>query len=99
MNDFKGLLVGMFVVAILYLLNRILPKWFGPIPGIVFLIFMIYLITIKQVNLLQGVIILLAGESVLNSIWFSSFEAKKEKNRKNIEKMKAKDLSNNYNDK
>ena len=43
MSEFKGLLMGMFIIAILYVLDRYLPKWFGAIPGIAFLLLMVYI--------------------------------------------------------
>ncbi|MEE6764319.1 hypothetical protein RAO27_10110 [Lactiplantibacillus plantarum] len=43
MSDFKGILIGMLVVAVLYMLDRYLPRWFGAIPGAGFLGFIIYI--------------------------------------------------------
>ncbi|CUR40239.1 integral membrane protein [Limosilactobacillus reuteri] len=48
MSEFKGLLMGMLIVAILYVLDRYLPKWFGAIPGIAFLLLMVYIIFTKD---------------------------------------------------
>lgn len=93
MNEFKGVLMGMLVVAILYVLDRYLPKWFGAIPGIAFLLLMIYIIFTKDQSLLTKLTVLIVGEAILNSIWVETLEERKKKANKEIEKMKAKDLS------
>ncbi|WP_439818948.1 hypothetical protein [Weissella paramesenteroides] len=93
MSDFKGVLMGMLVVAILYVLDRYLPKWFGAIPGIAFLLLMVYIIFTKDQSLLTKLTVLIVGEAILNSIWFETLEGRKKKASKEIEKMKAKDLS------
>ena len=51
MSEFKGLLMGMLIVAILYVLDRYLPKWFGAIPGIAFLLLMVYFNTNRSFNI------------------------------------------------
>ncbi|WP_283679478.1 hypothetical protein [Lentilactobacillus sp. Marseille-Q4993] len=93
MSDFKGLLLGMLVVAFFYILDRYLPKWFGAIPGIFFLILMVYIIITKGQSLLSTLTVLIVGEVVLNGIWITALEDRKKKARKEIEKMQAKDLS------
>lgn len=93
MSEFKGVLMGMLVVAILYVLDRYLPKWFGAIPGIAFLLLMIYIIFTKDQSLLTKLTVLIVGEAILNSIWVETLEERKKKANKEIEKMKAKDLS------
>ncbi|WP_436646581.1 hypothetical protein [Lactiplantibacillus plantarum] len=95
MSDFKGLLMGMLVVAILHVLDRHLPKWFGAIPGIAFLLLMIYVIFTKDQSLLTKLTVLIVGEALLNGIWLEALEDRKKKASREIEKMKAKDLSKN----
>ncbi len=92
MSDFKGLLMGMLVVAILYVLDRYLPKWFGAIPGIAFLLLMVYIIFTKDQSLLTKLTVLIVGEAILNGIWLGTLEERKKKASKEIEKMKAKDI-------
>ncbi|MFT8884064.1 MAG: hypothetical protein ABF991_07775 [Liquorilactobacillus hordei] len=92
MSDFKGLLMGMLVVAILYVLDRYLPKWFGVIPGIAFLLLMVYIIFTKDQSLLTKLTVLIVGEAILNGIWLETLEERKKKANKEIEKMKAKDI-------
>ncbi len=36
MSDFKGLMMGMLIVAVIYLADRYLPKWFGAVPSVLF---------------------------------------------------------------
>ncbi|WP_436645666.1 hypothetical protein [Lactiplantibacillus plantarum] len=69
MSEFKGLLMGMLIVAILYVLDRYLPKWFGAIPGIAFLLLMVYIIFTKDQSLLTKLTLLSVGEAILNGIW------------------------------
>ncbi|MFH7307178.1 hypothetical protein [Weissella paramesenteroides] len=92
MSDFKGLLMGMLVAAILYVLDRYLPKWFGAIPGIAFLLLMLYIIFTKDQSLLTKLTVLIVGEAILNGIWLETLEERKKKSIKEIEKMKAKDI-------
>ena len=93
MSDFKRLLIGMLVIAILRVLDRYLPKWFGAIPGIAFLLLMIYVIFTKDQSLLIKLTVLIVGEALLNGIWLEALEDRKKKASREIEKMKAKDLS------
>ena len=93
MIDFKRLLIGMLVIAILHVLDRYLPKWFGEIPGIAFLLLMIYVIFTKDQSLLIKLTVLIVGEALLNGIWLEALEDRKKKASREIEKMKAKDLS------
>lgn len=93
MIDFKRLLIGMLVIAILHVLDRYLPKWFGAIPGIAFLLLMIYVIFTKDQSLLIKLTVLIVGEALLNGIWLEALEDRKKKASREIEKMKAKDLS------
>lgn len=92
MIDFKGLLLGILVVVILHILDRYLPKWFGAIPGIAFLLLMAYIIFTKDQSLLAQLTVLIIGEVILNGIWLEALENRKKKASKEIEKMKAKDL-------
>ena len=93
MIDFKRLLIGMLVIAILHVLDRYLPKWFGAIPGIAFLLLMIYVIVTKDQSLLIKLTVLIVGEALLNGIWLEALKDRKKKASREIEKMKAKDLS------
>lgn len=93
MSDFKRLLIGMLVIAILHVLDRYLPKWFGAIPGIAFLLLMIYVMFTKDQSLLIKLTVLIVGEALLNGIWLEALEDRKKKASREIEKMKAKDLS------
>ncbi|TBX52787.1 hypothetical protein EUZ87_01190 [Lactiplantibacillus paraplantarum] len=92
MSDFKGILLGMLVVAVLYVLDRYLPRWFGAIPGVGFLGFVIYIVFAKEVSLLSIVTVLLVGEAILNGIWIDALANRKKKLKKEIATMKAKDL-------
>ncbi|ALV13462.1 hypothetical protein [Lactiplantibacillus plantarum] len=92
MSDFKGILIGMLVVAVLYMLDRYLPRWFGAIPGAGFLDFIIYIVFTKEVSLLSIVTVLLVGEAVLNGIWIDALVNRKRKMKKEVATMKAKDL-------
>ncbi|QYN61601.1 hypothetical protein [Lactiplantibacillus plantarum] len=92
MSDFKGILIGMLVVAVLYILDRYLPRWFGAIPGAGFLGFIIYIVFTKEVSLLSIVTVLLVGEAVLNGIWIDALVNRKRKMKKEVATMKAKDL-------
>ena len=73
--------------------DRYLPKWFGAIPGIAFLLLMIYVIFTKDQSLLIKLTVLIVGEALLNGIWLEALEDRKKKASREIEKMKAKDLS------
>ncbi len=86
MSDFKGILMGILVVAIFYILDRYLPKWFGAIPGIAFLLVMFYLIFTKDHSLLIKLIVLIGGEGILNGIWLEALEDRKKKDSKDIKK-------------
>ncbi|MBC6381504.1 hypothetical protein [Lactiplantibacillus plantarum] len=92
MSDFKGILLGMLVVAVLYMLDRYLPRWFGAIPGAGFLGFIIYIVFTKEASLLSIVTVLLVGEAVLNGIWIDALVNRKRKMKKEVATMKAKDL-------
>ncbi|CCG91070.1 hypothetical protein [Pediococcus pentosaceus] len=70
-----------------------MPKWFGAIPGIAFLLLMIYVIFTKDQSLLTKLTVLIVGEALLNGIWLEALEDRKKKASREIEKMKAKDLS------
>ncbi|MCG0622332.1 integral membrane protein [Lactiplantibacillus plantarum] len=97
MSEFKGLLMGMLIVAILYVLDRYLPKWFGAIPGIAFLLLMVYIIFTKDQSLLTKLTLLIVGEAILNGIWLEALGDRKKKASKEIEKMKAEDISRKNN--
>ncbi|KRM92141.1 hypothetical protein [Liquorilactobacillus cacaonum] len=92
MTDLKGLIFGMIVVAVIYVLERYLPKWFGAVPGILFLILMIYVFVVKgKGQIIEILVVLVVGEAILNGIWMQVLEARKIKAQKELEKMKAKD--------
>lgn len=93
MSDLRGLLFGLIGVAVIYLLDRYLPKWFGVIPGIAFLGFMGWLLITKSSgHLITILVVLVVGEAVLNSIWFETIEDRKKKLKQELTKMKAKDV-------
>lgn len=92
MTDLKGLIFGMIVVAVIYVLERYFPKWFGAVPGILFLILMIYVLVVKgKGQIIEILVVLVVGEAILNGIWMQVLEARKIKAQKELEKMKAKD--------
>lgn len=79
MSYFKGLLMSILAVVILYILDRYLPKWFGAIPGIAFLLLMIYIIFTKDHSLLIKLTVLIGGEGIFNGIWLEALEDRKKK--------------------
>lgn len=94
MSELKGLLFGMAIVAILYVLLRYLPKWVGVIPMILFLAFMIWVIvTTNHGSLLGKLVVLVVGEAVLGTIWDESNKERQKKLKKEMEKMQAKDYT------
>ena len=84
MSDFKGLMMGMLIVAVIYLADRYLPKWFGAVPGVLFAVLVGYLVIFYNTSFLSALTPLLVGESILNG---------KKKVQQELERMKAKDLS------
>lgn len=87
MTDLKGLIFGMIVVAVIYVLERYLPKWFGAVPGILFLILMIYVFVVKgKGQIIEILVVLVVGEAILNGIWMQVLEARKIKAQKELEK-------------
>ena len=96
MNDLMGLIMGLAVAAVIYGLERFLPKWFGAIPAIAFLVFVIYLmITRGRGQMVSIVVVLLIGEAVLIGIWLNALRDRKNKERRELESMKAQDLVHN----
>ena len=94
MSEFMGVFYGCMVAGGLYLLNRLFPKWFGALPGIAYLVFIIWLMIYKNGHNILGLFtILIVGEAVINCIWLRSIESRKKKTQKELNKMKAKDLS------
>lgn len=68
--------------------------WFGALPGIAFLIFMLWLMIYKKGHNILGLFtVLIVGEAVINGIWIESIESRKKRTQKELDKMKAKDLS------
>lgn len=96
MDSLIGVAEGMLVVFVIYWTNRLFPKWFGGIYNLSFLIFMVYsMITNDQGQIISMLIVLILGEVILGVIWTSAREDKKRKIKKEIEKMKAVDISHN----
>lgn len=94
MSELKGLLLGVAVALILYVSMRYLPKWFGAIPMILFLGFMIWLmVTSGHGSFLSKLVVLVVGESVLGYIWDDANKQRRKQLKKEIEKMQAKDYS------
>ncbi|GAX06867.1 integral membrane protein [Secundilactobacillus pentosiphilus] len=94
MSELKGLLLGMAIAAILYVLMRYLPKWFGAIPMILFLGFMIWvMVTSVHGSLIAKLVVLVVGESVLGTIWDETNKQRQKRFKTEIEKMQAKDYS------
>lgn len=96
MDSLISVAEGMLVVFVIYWTNRLFPKWFGGIYNLAFLLFMVYtIITRGQDQLISMLIVLILGEVILGGIWVSAREDKKRKIKKEIEKMKATDISHN----
>lgn len=92
MFNFKGYLYALLFVVVLHILDRYLPKWFGALPGVVYLVFILYKM-FTQGFTLPMFLVLIGGEVILNGIWFEAIEAQNKKTKKELEKMKAKDIS------
>jgi len=92
-SDFKGLMMGMLIAAVIYLADRYLPKWFGAVPGVLFVVLVGYLVIFYHTSFFSALTLLLVGESILIGIWLSSLDALKKKVQQELERMKAKDLS------
>ncbi|KRM94869.1 hypothetical protein FC19_GL000128 [Liquorilactobacillus aquaticus DSM 21051] len=92
MFNFKGYLYALLFVVVLHILDRYLPKWFGALPGVVYLVFILYKM-FTQGFTLPMFLVLIGGEVILNGIWFEAIEARNKKTKKELEKMKAKDIS------
>lgn len=89
-----GPALGFIVLGVLYLIDYVFPTWVGALPGIVYLIFIVYLIYVRSGNHFVGLlVVLLVGEILIIAIWIESIENRKKKTQKELEKMKAKDLS------
>lgn len=98
MGDFKGVLMGMVVAAVIYMADRYLPKWFGAVPSLAFLVLIIYIgiktiVTGSDTSWWSLLTILLVGEAVFIGIWGRATDNRNKKAQKEIEKMKAQDLS------
>lgn len=93
MSEFMDIFYGCLVAGGLYLLDRLLPKWFGALPGIAYLIVIIWLMIDQNGHNILGLFtVLIVGEAVINGIWLNSIESRKKKTQKELDKMKAKDL-------
>ncbi|MFC0232697.1 hypothetical protein ACFFIF_01675 [Vagococcus entomophilus] len=77
MTEFTSVLFGMVIAAIIYTLDRYLPKWFGGILGIIYFCFMIYQILTNEQSILSNISILVIGEIILNGIWLSTLQNRK----------------------
>ncbi|CAH1851391.1 hypothetical protein [Convivina intestini] len=91
MSDIKNVIIAAIAVGILSLLERYLPRWFGSLPCLAFLIYMIYIMVSRGPSW-TGLLVLVLGEGLLLSIWVEALVARKKKENLAIEKMKAKDL-------
>jgi len=82
MAEFTGILSGILVVVVLYLLERYLPKWFGIVPSGLYLGFILEVIITRgnghYVSLLMALIV---GEVILNAIWMNALAARRKKDQ------------------
>lgn len=91
MSDVKGIVFGLLVALIIYILDRYLPKWFGILPGILFLGLIIYLFIFKNINILSLLTVFVIGEAILNGIWLDSLDSRNKKIKRELDKMRAKE--------
>ena len=83
MSDFKGLMMGMLIVAVIYLADRYLPKWFGAVPSVLFAVLVGYLVIFYHTSFFSALTPLLVGEAILNGIWLSSWMTVRRKFNRN----------------
>ncbi|MCG0826547.1 integral membrane protein [Lactiplantibacillus plantarum] len=96
MSDVISYGSSLLIAVVIYWTDRLFPKWFGGVYDLAFLIFMVYvMITRGQGNLISMFLVLVIGEAVISSLWLWAREDKKKKRQKELDKMKAKDLSKN----
>ncbi|MGL3697882.1 hypothetical protein ACWYXF_16540 [Lactiplantibacillus plantarum] len=93
MKDIMDLLPVLIVVVILPILYRFVPVWIGILPPIIYLGYMIYLVFEKGSGELLGIgLSLVIGEVILIGLWLDELYRRRKKEKKEIDKMKAKDL-------
>lgn len=96
MSDVISYGSSLLIAVVIYWTDRLFPKWFGGVYDLAFLIFMVYvMITRGQGNLISMFLVLVIGEAVISGFWLWAREDKKKKQQKELDKMKAKDLSKN----
>ena len=83
MSDFKGLMMGMLIAAVIYLADRYLPKWFGAVPSVLFAVLVGYLVIFYHTSFFSALTPLLVGEAILNGIWLSSWMTVRRKFNRN----------------
>ncbi|MBZ6010044.1 hypothetical protein [Leuconostoc gelidum] len=93
MTDFKEIIIGALIAIVVYIVDRYLPKWFGALPGIAFIIIIIFSITNGK-QLSSAIVVLILGEILLNGIWLSALQDRKKKEASELEKMKDRDFKN-----
>lgn len=94
MSDVISYGSSILIAVVIYWTDRLFPKWFGGVYDLAFLIFMVYvMITRGQGNLISMFLVLVIGEAVISGFWLWAREDRKKKASKEIEKMKAKDIS------
>ncbi|MFL2114986.1 hypothetical protein [Leuconostoc carnosum] len=94
MSALTGPILCFLVLGVLYFIDYFLPTWLGTVPGIAYLFFIVFLMYTRGWSHFVGLlIVLLVGELIINGIWITSIENRKKKIQKELEIMKAKDLS------
>lgn len=83
MAEFTGILSGILVIVVLYLLDRYLPKWFGLVPGVLYLIFILeVMITRGSGHYVPLLMALIVGELVLNAVWMNALASRRKKEQR-----------------
>lgn len=94
MSDLISYAGSLLVAVIIYWTARLFPKWFGGVYNLAFLIFMIYvMVTRGHGQMISMLLVLVLGEALLGGIWLWARDDKKKKQQKELEKMKATDIS------
>ncbi|KRM12414.1 hypothetical protein ABTQ33_01305 [Paucilactobacillus suebicus] len=82
MYNFKGAIIIIALVVIIYLLDYFLPKWFGFIPSLAFLIYMIWImIGHGNGSIVGSIIVIIIGEMILVGMWSGAVRSR-ERRRK-----------------
>lgn len=92
MSDLISYGGSLLVAVFIYWTDRLLPKWFGGVYCVAFFLLMLYPI-ITRGHILSMLLVLVVGEAVFGGFWLWAREDKQKKQQKELEKMKARDLS------